>query len=783
MARNLVDQRESAMIAALDRRVHWLSAWMIHHANHVRENRDGIKVGGHQASSASLATTLSSLYFGVLRPQDRVAVKPHASPALHAIEYLLGRQSRDQLEKFRGFGGAQSYPSRTKDKIRVDFSTGSVGLGVAITSFAAMVQDYLLARQALPEARRGRMIALMGDAELDEGNIYEALLEGAKYGLRDTWWIIDYNRQSLDAVVHAMMHDRFIRIFQACDWQVHTLKYGRKLEAAFAEPGGQSLRAWIDQCPNDRYSALTFQGGAAWREQLTADLDADGQALIARYDDASLADLMTNLAGHDVDLLLETFRAIDDDRPQLFLIYTIKGYGLPFAGHKDNHAGLMTLAQMAQYREQMQVREGREWEPLEGVGNADALRGFLDQVAFTQPLDLPAAGPVPEQVPEPVPEPVPVPEALPCPTDAAISTQVAFGRILNDLGKGDSALADHILTTSPDVTVSTNLGGWVNQRGRFARADVADFFKDARVMSPQKWAASPAGQHLELGIAEHNLFLALAAFGLAHDLFGHRLFPIGTLYDPFINRGLDALNYACYQDARFIVVATPSGITLGPEGGAHQSIHPPVIGMAQDKLSSFEPAFADELAAILRWSFEHLQAADGGSIYLRLSTRVLDQPSRPLDAAAVIAGGYWAEPPAHGAPLAIAYTGALAPEARQAYELLREDIPGLGLLAVTSADRLHRGWRQETEDLASGAARPSWTRQLLAPLAPRAGLITMIDGAPSALSWLGSVRGQPVVPLGVDCFGQTGDLPDLYAAYRLDADAVLDAAASLLIQA
>jgi hypothetical protein len=163
------------VLADLERRVLWLSTWMIHHANAVRPSRDGLKVGGHQASSASLATLLTALYFHALRPQDRVAVKPHASPIFHAIQYLLGRQTREQLIDFRAFGGAQSYPSRTKDSVEVDFSTGSVGLGVAATLFASLVQDMVTARNlAAPGYRPGRMIALMGDAELDEGNIFEA---------------------------------------------------------------------------------------------------------------------------------------------------------------------------------------------------------------------------------------------------------------------------------------------------------------------------------------------------------------------------------------------------------------------------------------------------------------------------------------------------------------------------------------------------------------------------------------------------------------------------------
>jgi len=198
-----------ACLAALERKVLWLSTWMIHNANHLRPNRDGLKVGGHQASSASVATLMTALYFDVLRPQDRVAVKPHASPVFHAIQYLLGHQTRDKLERFRAFGGAQSYPSRTKDGDIVDFSTGSVGLGVGMTLFSSIAQDYLRLKELVPtDEPPGRMIALAGDAELDEGNIFEALLEGWKHDVRNLWWIIDYNRQSLDAVVSDRLFGR-----------------------------------------------------------------------------------------------------------------------------------------------------------------------------------------------------------------------------------------------------------------------------------------------------------------------------------------------------------------------------------------------------------------------------------------------------------------------------------------------------------------------------------------------------------------------------------------------
>lgn len=774
-------RQEIALLRRLEERILWLAAWTIHNANHIRESRDGLKVGGHQASSASLATIMTALYMKALRPQDRVAVKPHASPVFHAIQYLFGRQSLDNLQRFRALGGAQSYPSRTKDVDDVDFSTGSVGLGVAMTAFASLAQDYLAARGAVKPEKMGRMISLLGDAELDEGNIYEALIEACKHDIRNTWWIVDYNRQSLDATTQDRMFTRYGEIFEAAGWTVETLKWSRRQREAFAKPGGERLREWIETAPNDLYSALTYQGGAAWRERLNADLagDADALALIAGYKDVDLAELMTELGGHCLETLLEAFeRASHDDAPRFFIAYTVKGLRLPFQGHKDNHAGLMTPAQITELRERLGVVEGEEWDPLSGLSSAErtALKGLVARAPFAAEVER-------EHVAPTVPTPT-VDELL-----AAVgsgdeqSTQAAFGKVMFEIAARKDEFAGRVVTTSPDVTVSTNLGGFVNRRGVFHRRAHEDVFKRRRIPSAQVWSKAETGQHVELGIAENNLFIALAALGLTAPLFGERLFPVGTLYDPFIARGLDALNYACYQDARFLLVATPSGLTLAPEGGAHQSINAPVIGMAQPGLDTYEPAFADETAVLMAHAFDRIQATDGGSTYLRLSTRVIAQPERADDAwrQGVVDGAYWLKPPAPGARLAIVYSGALAPEALAAFEALSEDMPEAGLLAVTSAGALHRDWTAAGRARWTGQApRASTIETLLAPLDRDAGLVTLTDGAPLALSWLGSVRGQRVRALGLEAFGQSGDLPDLYRKYRLDADAVLDACADLL---
>ena len=378
-----------ALLAALEKKVLWLSTWMIHNANHIRPSRDGLKVGGHQASSASVATLMTALYLDVMQPQDRVAVKPHAAPVFHALQYLLGRQSRDRLERFRGFGGVQSYPSRTKDGADiVDFSTGSVGLGVGITLFASLVQDYLRLHRMVPtDAPPGRMIALAGDAELDEGNIFEALLEGWKHDVRNLWWIIDYNRQSLDAVVSDRLFGRIDAMFEMFGWRVVTLKYGRLLQAAFARPDGEHLREWIDACPNSLYSALVYKGGEGWREHLKRDLNRYPgiRAILDEHDDPALARLMTNLAGHDLGSVLDAFHAVTDDQPTCFIAYTIKGYGLPFAGHKDNHAGLMNPDQMNAFQAAMGVPKGAEWEKFAGLDlPSDALAAFLANVPFAR---------------------------------------------------------------------------------------------------------------------------------------------------------------------------------------------------------------------------------------------------------------------------------------------------------------------------------------------------------------------------------------------------------------
>ena len=774
------------VLHALERKVLWLSTWMIHYANNERKGDGELKVGGHQASCASMVTLMTALYFATLRPQDRVAVKPHGSPVFHAIQYLFGRQDQTHLSAFRALGGAQSYPSRTKDVDDVDFSTGSVGLGVAMTSFAALIQDYLEAHQS--EQQRGRMVSVLGDAELDEGNIYEALLEGWKHNVRDLWWIVDYNRQSLDAVISDRLLARFSRLFASMGWQVVTIKYGKLLQSAFQQPGGDALRQWIDACPNQKYSALVYKGGAAWRENLIDDIGGrDGVlSLLDQYDDQALSILMTNLGGHCMQSMLEAFEEVEDDQPTCFFAYTIKGYGLPLAGHKDNHAGMLTGEQIKNLQAQHAIPEHEQWSRCAGTGLSEIeLDQFIASVPFGSLSNRRRIAPH-----------VTVPEELTLPPTNRISTQDAFGRLLAGIARSKDSFADRVLTTSPDVTVSTNLSGWVNQRGLFHVNAQAELFPGAEVQSMHRWRASPRGQHIELGIAENNLFLLLAAAGLSHSLFGERLFPVGTIYDPFIERGLDALNYACYQDARFILVGTPSGISLAPEGGAHQSIGTPLIGLSKPGLASFEPAFADELAIIMRWAFDFLQRSgasveeddllddgNGGSVYLRLTTRRIEQLSRNIDAGlaqAILDGGYWLYRPEEDCKLVLAYTGAVAPQVIEAYQAVSSGNRSVGLLAVTSSDRMYRSWLEgQRLRQSDGSSIKAPVERLLGVLGRDVRIVTVVDGHPGVLSWLGSVHGHAVRAMGVERYGESGTLTEVYQKYQLDAESIVAACHSL----
>ncbi|MET0324077.1 MAG: pyruvate dehydrogenase, partial [Ilumatobacteraceae bacterium] len=636
--------------------------------------------------------------------------------------------------------------------------------------FAAATRRYVGAR--FGEGAPARFIALAGDAELDEGNIWEAITDPALQGLGNVMWVVDTNRQSLDRVVPDQKIKKLMEFFDGAGWHVVEAKYGHLLTAAFERPGGEALRRHIDAMSNEEYQSLFAHRGAELRERFVAGATDAVRAAAADVPDDDLAPLVQNLGGHDIGVLLDAYRACDAvaDRPSVVFAYTVKGWGLPIAGDPLNHAALLSADQIDELRRSVGLDPATEWDrfdPASPEGRACAATGGeLNNVTVPPRPQLP------------------IPDAVGVPTAAATSTQEAFGRILTRLGD-IAGVAERIVTTSPDVSVSTNLGAWINKHGVFAPAAATDFLGEDRLL---RWRQSPEGRHIELGISEMNLFLLLHALGLGHDLHGEHLLPIGTVYDPFVCRGLDALIYGLYSGSRFVVVGTPAGITLAPEGGAHQSTITPSIGLELAGLTYAEPAFATALDWLLCDGLADLARPGGGSLYLRLTTRPLDQ--RPFAAAVerigrdalrahVLAGGYRLREPDGPAAVVLATCGAVVPETLAAAGLLAtEGVPAL-VLDLTSPDRLYRGWRESLRSAARagrGAEDGHHLGTLLAPGERRLPIVTVHDAASHHLAWLGGVFGAPVVPVGVDEFGQSGSIPDLYGLFDLLPEQLVNAA-------
>jgi pyruvate dehydrogenase E1 component len=758
-------------LGEIERQVLWLSTAIVHHANRVRPNPGGLKVGGHQASSASMVSIMTSLWFRHLRATDRVSVKPHASPVLHAINYLLGELDESYLPTLRAFAGLQSYPSRVKDPDPVDYSTGSVGIGATAPIWGAVARRYLNDRFAGDASQpAGRQYSLLGDAELDEGAVWEAIVDPGVAELGEVVWVVDVNRQSLDRVVPGMAADRFRGMFTAAGWQVITLKYGRLLEELFARAGGEALRQRIDAMPNPEYQRLLRCDAAELRRRLPAG-DASIAELIAGLDDTALTQAIRNLGGHDLVALDAAFDAISDDRPTIILAYTIKGYGLAVEGHPQNHSALLTTEQIGELAAQLGTDADQPWRRPA----PDSAAGLLCEQTAGR-LRRP-------------PVPPPVPPGLPAdlgrtPTGVA-TTQAALGRALLDLTREASEAARRVVTVSPDVSSSTNLGGWVNKVGVWAARERRDWFADD-AETILHWREKPTGQHIELGIAETNLVGLLGELGATWSRWGQPLFPIGVLYDPFVERALEPWSFGIYAGGQSILVGTPSGVSLAPEGGVHQSITTPSIGIEQPGCVSYEPAFAIDTEWCLLASLARLGRPGGSSAYLRLSTRPVSQKlaAIPDDPAArerrrrqVVAGAYPLRRAGHP-QVTIAAMGAVVPEALAAAERLEAVGVAADVVVVTSPGLLFRALRAR-QGLDTGTGEPTWILGQAFPADRATPLVTVLDGHPHTLAFLATINRVPHAALGVAQFGQSGSIEDLYRYNGIDTDSVIRAALDL----
>ena len=485
----------------------------------------------------------------------------------------------------------------------VDFSTGSVGLGSAAPLFGALADRFTESR--LGASTGGRFISLLGDAELDEGNIWEALAEPLTRQLGNVLWIVDLNRQSLDRVIPGIRAAELEAQFRTSGWDVIELKYGRRLREAFARESGELLRQRIDEMPNEQYQSLFGASEEVVRATVLDGAEGDDCTALGRLLDdypGRVAPLVRDLGGHDLTDVLDALgRArATPDRPTVIFALT--------------------------------------------------------------------------------------------------STQASFGRTLLDLSRVEG-IAERLVTVAPDVSTSTNLGGFINKTGVWG--PVEERVYDEMADSPMKWQVCPTGQHLEMGIAEMNLVLLLGQLGLTWDFQRERLFPIGTLYDPFVMWALEGIVYSTYSGSRFVLAGTPSGISLSREGGAHQSLITPGIGIETPGLTYAEPCYAHELEWLLLDALNRMQEPDGEALYLRLSTSPIDQQPFTLAAArigedqlraGVVAGGFrLREPAASDDHVILAACGAIVPQALAAAELLADEdwravSDGLDELHVFCAD-------------------------------------------------------------------------------------------------
>ena len=773
-----VDGRPLSAGATLDadvldriaQRVLWLSSAMVDAANRGRPNTSGVKVGGHQASSASMVGIMTSLWFAELGPLDRVSVKPHAAPALHAISYLLGELDASYLPRLRDKGGLQSYPSRTKDPDTVDFSTGSVGIGATAPVWAAMSHRYLRDRfEGTPPA--GRFISLLGDAELDEGAVWEAIGDPAVSRLGELVWIVDLNRQSLDRVIPDVQVDRLQGMFAAAGWQVLTAKWGRRLQALFARPGGAELRERLERMPNEEYQRLLRTRPDEVAARLAGDAPHPAlAALIDALDAHEVASAIRDLGGHDIRLLLETYREIDPTRPTVLFAYTVKGRGLATEGHPGNHSAQMTLAQL------------EELAAMSGMSVDDPWRRF--ELGTEEQRACDAAAARLRRAPVPPPVRLDIPESLPWDHGSHTSTQAALGRFLSDLRRGAPDTAARVVTVSPDVASSTNLGGWINKTGVWSVGERRDWFADdaERVL---RWNEGPGGQHIELGIAEVNLVSLAAELGATWSRWGQPLIPIATVYDPFVSRALEPWSYGIHAGGQSILIGTPSGVTLAPEGGAHQSVTTPSIGLEQPGCVAWEPAFAQDLEWTLLAAMREIGVPGGSSAYFRLTTRPVDQAlaALPGDPASLerrrvhaVAGGYRLRDVGPGEEVTLVGVGAVLPEVcAAADELAALGVPA-GVVCLTSPDLVFRSLHERD-------AIPRTPRSAIAdtlfPADRRAPLVTVLDGHPHTLAFLAGIRGDRTRNLGVTSFGQSSSLEDAYRLHGIDTASIVRAALDL----
>ncbi len=751
---------------------------MIDWANHKPANAGRKpKVGGHQASSMSSVDLLCALYLHCKRPQDRVAVKPHAAPVLYSLMHLLGVLEPHQMRELRELGGPQPYPTKLKSPRFVDYTTSSEALGVCAAiydAYGAVHQSRALTQQVGAAPVDARYWAHCGDGELTEGQCDESLYDAGRWGLDNIVWVVDLNRQSLDRVMDDWGRlDAWVRgKFTGQGWEVLELRWGSRAEALFSVRGGDALRSVIEALPDALFHPLLMLDGSAQRQVLLGGTDHNDPAVVhalqwfarrleatdaqragirrvldATGDDALRAGL-THLGGHDLAALITTFQraACVAGRPTVVVAHTLKGYETSAAGHPENHGMLLPAAEVVAW----------------GVTAGGARRGL----PVGEPFPVPARGTDAARVLAEVAAPwhddaahawAPAPHADLRGQLASVALarrrRASTGDFFQSLNLAllRTELAPWLQFAAPDVGQTTHLGPVIKATGVFSPREVPDAFgwlREAK-RSTFDWRPEDTGQFHALGIAEGNAMLWAYAFGRRRKVAEGKqpLLPVVTVYDKFFERGFNQLDYATYSSGRFIAVGTPSGTGLSRETATHQSLGTLRMLMDLPGIIAYEPAFGADLHAIYLHALGQLWDADGEAVYLRLTTQPIAQPDElPVDhATAAVRGAWWLvgeddRPPQPGrASVVFVASGRKVAQAREAAaQLAAEDGVGSRILNVTSYEALWRDWDAWADDPTAwdDPKRSYYLHDLFGEAELNAPMIITGDHLPSAAEWL-----------------------------------------------
>jgi pyruvate dehydrogenase E1 component len=864
---------------------------MIHIANHRPDARPtDPKVGGHPAACSSSAHILAALHCGVRQVQDFIACKPHAAPIDHVLCGMLGifnhpdftwftqEEIEAVLFKLRAFSEhgepvLQSYHARTDPDTFHFFPSGSVGIPPVVSVYTALAYRYARDHSVeVPEVPADvHFWSMMGDSEFREGSLMEAMPDVAERELGNVTWIVDYNRQNLDGArmpnkrgLHGTDADRIQRLAEANGWEVIQVRHGRRRLEAFRRPGGEALRQVFEQ----GFSDYELQMHLLMRE-----MDETRRALIGnepklaglldKLKDAELETIITDLGGHDTRELQAAYEAskVDVRRPTLIVAHTVKGWGLDMYAAPGNHSELpkeeevvgllgtegLTLerpfAPFAATTEEARFLAKRGAWMRAGIEKSRADRKRNREAVRTR---IQAAGGVPRTLEIDIRK---FPRA---------HTQWMWGQLAAKLArigthselrragraadipeltpreKRWEATADLILTMSPDVGTSTQISSVMDQKVYGTHTedeeDVADVEKRLGFSRkrPQLLPTTEAfSRHIRFEIAEANCMSAVGAFGMMGHHAGIPFFPIMTVYDFFIKRALDQLYYNLYWGAEFVILGTPSGVTLSSEGAQHSwksDIQVP-------NLITWEPIFALEVDWILCESIRrHFDDENDGrrGVLIRAVTRGMEQKeqlrrlrrhprfrtnpadlqSEPLDDEAILeqarkdclSGAYYLvdfrgqpdyEPGVNVVNLFC--MGAVATEALEASDKLRPQGIYANVIAVSSPElllgnlaaqndfahlrhglgldgNLHlvpRGVVDEAPELVTLAGR-------------RVPVVSVHDGEAGLLDNIGSILGVRHEALAVRKFSKCGRPDQVYAYQHIDAASVIEACGKVL---